>query len=116
MAKNFIQEGENMTVPAPYDVVSGAGAKVGVLFGVAAFTALSGVDVVISTEGVWSLAKVSAQAWTVGAALYWDDSAKLVTTATTTGNLHIGCAAAAAANPSATGLVRLNGHTPTAVT
>jgi predicted RecA/RadA family phage recombinase len=54
------------------------------------------------------VAKVSAQAWTVGAPIYWDDTAKLFTT-TSTSNTLAGVAVAAAANPSATGRVRLNG-------
>ena len=74
----------------------------------------SGADVAIATEGVYELPKTSAQAWTVGAAIYWTGSA--ATTATTAGNLLIGVAAAAAANPSSTGFVRLNGAAPAAVT
>jgi predicted RecA/RadA family phage recombinase len=59
-------------------------------------------------EGVWTMAKTSAQAWTVGARIYWDDTAKLCTT-TATSNTLIGVATAIAANPSSTGNVRLNG-------
>lgn len=114
MATNYIQDGDNLTVPAPANVSSGDGVKVGVLFGVASTDALSGADVVIATKGVYELPKTSAQAWTVGAAIYWTGSA--ATTATTTGNVLIGVAAAAAANPSATGMVRLNGAAPAAVT
>lgn len=114
MATNYIQDGDNLTVPAPANVSSGDGVKVGVLFGVASTDALSGEDVVIATKGVYELPKTSAQAWTVGAAIYWTGSA--ATTATTAGNVLIGVAAAVAANPSATGLVRLNGAAPAAVT
>jgi predicted RecA/RadA family phage recombinase len=57
---------------------------------------------------VGDLAKVSAQAWTEGAKIYWDDTAKNFTT-TSGGNTLAGVAAAAAANPSATGKVRLDG-------
>lgn len=114
MATNFIQNGDNLTVPAPANVSSGDGVELGVLFGVATTDALSGEDVVIATKGVFELPKTSAQAWTVGAAIYWTGTA--ATTATTAGNLLIGVAAAVAANPSATGLVRLNGAAPAAVT
>ncbi|KAA0572218.1 DUF2190 family protein [Azospirillum sp. B21] len=106
--KNFIQPGKTVTVAAPYDVVSGAGCLVGALFGVASTTVASGADVDLCTEGVYTLAKNSAEAWTVGAKVYWDNTNKVVT-ATATGNTLIGCAMAAAANPSATGNVRLNG-------
>lgn len=104
--KNFVQPGDCVTVPAPATVASGDGVQVGQLFGVAAADAASGADVAIKTTGVFDLPKTSAQEWTVGALVYWTG-----TEATTTSgsNLPIGCAAAAAANPSATGRVRLNG-------
>lgn len=116
MAKNFIQDGRTLTVTAPADVVSGALVKVGVLCGVAQHSALSGAPVSIDLEGVHDLAKTSAQAWTQGQAIYMVPGTLLCTTATTTGNLFIGVAAEAAANPSGTGKVRLNGAAPTAVT
>lgn len=106
MAKNYVQPGKAMTLPAPYDMLSGAGALIGALFGVAQFDALSGADCVFDTEGVWNLKKTSAQAWTVGAKIYWDNTNKECTT-TASGNTLIGVAAAAASNPSATGSVRL---------
>jgi predicted RecA/RadA family phage recombinase len=106
--KNFIQRGEILTLAAPYDVASGEGLLVGAIFGVATSAALSGAAVETSVCGVHELAKTSAQAWTVGAKIYWDDTAKVCTTVTTSNTL-IGVAVAAAANPSAAGLVRLNG-------
>jgi predicted RecA/RadA family phage recombinase len=114
--KNFVQPGEVLTIPAPAAVLSGGPVSAGVLFGVAQHAAASGVAVDIATRGVFELAKTSAQAWTVGAAIYYIPTTGLCTTATTAGNLLIGVAAAAAANPSATGLVRLNGSAPAAVT
>lgn len=116
MATNYLQQGAVMTVPAPADVDSGDGVMVGVLFGVAQAAALSGADVAIATAGVHTLPKTSAQAWTVGAAIYWDPTPGEATTATTAGNLLIGVAAAVAADPSATGQVRLNGAMPADVT
>lgn len=112
--KNYIQPGDTITVEAPAAVDSGDGVKVGVLFGVAVFDAANGDPVEITTRGVFELPKVSAQAWTEGAAIYWTGTN--CTTATTAGNLLIGVAAAAADNPSATGIVRLNGAAPAAVT
>jgi predicted RecA/RadA family phage recombinase len=114
--KNFIQPGESLTIPAPADTLSGAGVSAGVLFGVAQHDALSGDDLSIATVGVFDLPKTSAQAWTVGAAIYFIPTTKLCTTATTSGNLLIGTAAAVAANPSAAGTVRLNGASPAATT
>src|SRR5262245_6253865 len=106
--KNFIQKGDVLTLAAPYDVASGAGFKVGSIIAVATSAATSGASVEGLTRGVVEVANVSAQAWTVGAAIYWDDSAKLFTT-TSTSNTLAGAATAAAANPTSTGKVRLNG-------
>ena len=106
--KNFIQNGSVVTVPAPANVSSGGGVLVGTLFGVAAYSALSGADVEIKTDGVFDLPKTSAQAWTIGAAIYWDNSNKVCTTSSSDTTL-IGKAMAVAANPSDTGRVRLNG-------
>lgn len=106
--KNFVKPGHVMTVPAPADVQSGDLVVVGSLFGIAAFSALAGADVEIKCGGVYDVPKVSAQAWTVGAPVYWDPAAKAVTNVA--GALtKIGVAAAVAANPSAFGRVRLNG-------
>ena len=106
--KNYVQSGDVITVPAAADVASGQGHLVGSLFGIAQAAALSGADVPLVTQGIFEHAKTSAQAWTVGAKLYWDDTAKVFTT-TASGNTLVGAAAAAAANPSATGLVLLDG-------
>lgn len=106
--KNFIQRGETLTLAAPYDRLSGEGALVGSIFGVAAGDVLSGADGEFTVIGVFELPKTSAQAWTQGVKVYWDNTNKVVTT-TATSNTLIGVAVAAAANPSDTGLVRLNG-------
>lgn len=107
--KNFLQPGDTITVTAPYDVDSGGGVLVGDIFGVAAFAAKSGETVEIKTTGVFEIAKTSAQAWSsVGTAIYWDNSNKVVTSTASTNKL-IGVNLAAADNPSATGIVRLNG-------
>lgn len=106
--KNFIQAGENITVTAPYDVSAGGGALITALFGVANTDALSGAEVTLSRRGVFDLAKTSAQAWAVGAKIYWDDTNKVCTT-TASGNTLVGVAVEAAANPSSTGKVLLDG-------
>jgi predicted RecA/RadA family phage recombinase len=105
--KNFVQNGDVLTVTAHYDVASGAGLLVGSLFAVATAAALNGATIEAQITGVVELAKVSAQAWTVGALIYWDNAAKLTTTVSTSNKL-IGTAVAAAENPSSTGRVRLN--------
>lgn len=92
--KNYIQEGDVVRVPAPAIVASGAGVLVGTLFGVAVHDAASGAEVEIATVGVYDLPKVGTQAWTVGAAIYWDAANNRCTTAAS-GNTLIGKAVAA---------------------
>ena len=107
--RNYIQRGENVTVPAaPYAVASGAGLLAGAIFGVAATNADLGAEVVIATEGVFTLPKTSALAIAFGDRIYWDDTAKVVNK-TASGNTLIGAAVSAAANPSGFVDVRLNG-------
>ena len=107
--RNFIQPGKVLTCTAPTGgVESGKGYKIGQLFVVATHGAAAGAPFEGMTTGVFQLPKLSAQAWTEGALVYWDaDDAQCTTVAS--GNLLIGCAGAAAANPSPTGIVRLNG-------
>lgn len=105
--KNFIQPGDTVPVIAPAAVASGDLVLVGALFGVANTDADSGAAVDITTRGVFSLSKTSAQAWTLGAVIYWDGT-KCTTADGSGANTKIGHAAAAADNPSATGVVRLS--------
>ena len=95
--KNFVQPGANLTLPAPYARASGEGALIGSIFGVASVDVANGVDAVFVTEGVFDLAKAASQAWTVGAKVYWDNTAKNCTT-TASANTLIGVATAAAAS------------------
>jgi predicted RecA/RadA family phage recombinase len=105
--KNFIEAGDTLTVPAPSGgVVSGGVVIIGSLIGIAGSTADASVNVAVKTRGVFELPKVSAQAWTVGAPIYWDAGAGNATT-TATDNTAIGYATEAAANPSAVGRVRI---------
>ncbi|MBF0602144.1 MAG: DUF2190 family protein [Nitrospirae bacterium] len=105
--KNWIQSGDTVSVVAPADVASGNGVIVGSLFGLAVSDAVSGDDVEIVTVGVADITK-AAGAITQGAKVYWDNTAKNVTTTVGTNTL-IGCAVMAAANGDATVRVRLNG-------
>lgn len=108
MANNHKGAGKVLTLTAPYQRNTGLGALVGSIFGVALGTVASGAAGEFAVTGEWTLAKTSAQAWTVGALIYWDDTNKVCTT-TSTSNKLIGVATAVAANPSSTGQVRLNG-------
>lgn len=105
--KNFIQSGDSIDIVAPVGgTTSGKVTIIGSLIGVASLTALVGAPSVLQPRGVFGLDKVSAQAWTVGAKIYWDSAAGLATTVSA-GNTLIGIAVAVADNPSATGQVRL---------
>src|SRR5690349_14065422 len=102
--KTFVQNGEAIELVAPYDRLSGEGALVGSIFGVATVDVLSTATANFITQGVVTLRKTSAQAWTLGVLIYWDNTNKEATTAAAAGaNKLIGVAAAVAANPSATG-------------
>jgi predicted RecA/RadA family phage recombinase len=108
--KNYVMSGEKVELAAPYNVLSGGGALVGSIFGIAQADALSGATVVLLTRGVVDMAKTSAQAWTAGVRIYWDDATKLSTTTAAAGaNKLIGVALAVADNPSAVGRVLLTG-------
>lgn len=69
-------------------------------------SALANVSNIFVIAGLIEYAKVSAQAWTGGVKLYWDNSLGQFTTASS-GNTLAGFAAEAAANPSATGFIIL---------
>ena len=106
--KNYIQEGEHITIVATAAVTSGQGVLAGSLFGVATADAVIGQPVAIKRRGVFTLPKTNAEAWTVGAKVYWSSATGALTT-TSAGNTLVGVAVEAAANPSAIGTVLLDG-------
>lgn len=108
--KNFIQEGDVVTVPAPVGgTVSGQPYLIGALFGIASTTQAAGEDVELVTEGVFDVTKAGSQAWTVGAAVFWDNSGRVFTT-TASGNTRVGVAVLPVGSGAGetTGRVRLN--------
>jgi len=70
--KNYIADGSTAVVSAPADVSAGDFVVVGKTFGAAVNDALSGAEVVLSTEGVFEFPKETGTAWTAGDQLYWD--------------------------------------------
>lgn len=104
--KTFVQPGRVLTLAAPYSVDSGDGLLVGAIFGVAQHDAASGAEVAALVEGVVDLPKAAGEI-VQGAAVYWDDSAKVVTT-TSEGNTRIGAATETAASGADSVRVRLN--------
>lgn len=105
---NFIKRGDVITLTAPYAVSSGGGALVGSIFGVATTDVASGAAGEFMTQGVFTLPKTSALAISVGDQVYWDDTNKVVNKTSSAQKL-VGVAVSAAANPSSTVNVRLNG-------
>ncbi|MFV3388018.1 DUF2190 family protein [Pseudomonas sp. NY15364] len=107
--KTFVHKGQMMAIIAAAVITSGQLVRVNSLIGVAATDAAIGQEVELMTDGVHELPKTSAQAWEVGQPIYMIAASGLLTNVPGTGNYLVGVAAAIAANPSATGRVRLNG-------
>lgn len=106
--KNFIKCGDTLTLTAPVGgVVGGTAYLIGAILVVAVASVAAGAQFEGRRVGVFTLPKATG-AWTEGALLYWDDTAKNLTT-TSTSNRRIGCAAAAALSGDATGQVLLTG-------
>lgn len=108
MATNFIQRGDNLTIPAPATVTSGAPVIAGEIVGIALGDAASGAAVDVATSGVFEIAKVAADDMALGDVIYWDDSAELATI-TATDNTKLGVAVAAAGTGTGAVNVRLSG-------
>jgi predicted RecA/RadA family phage recombinase len=107
--KNYIQNGDVITVTAPVGgVVSGLGLLVGNLFGIAAATSAEGESVEMATVGVYELPKLVTAVIGATARVAWDDAAKQVVLPGV-GKVPIGIATIAAGNGVATVRVRLDG-------
>lgn len=106
--QNFVQPGDVATITAPSGgCTSGVGILIGAhLFGVATTTVAEGAKCEALTEGVVLIAKTSALAIAIGDLLYWDATNKVVNK-TSSSQKPVGYAVGAAANPSATVLMRL---------
>jgi predicted RecA/RadA family phage recombinase len=92
--KNFIQDGDNLTVTAPAAVASGDFVQVGRIRGVAVTSAASGAQVELVTEGVFDIPKTGSEEFaTLGLPVYCvlsGNGVKTVTTASTTANVLVG--------------------------
>lgn len=96
--KNYVQPDESLDIITPSGgVVSGQGLLIGKMFGVVSADAAEGDAAVIRKNGVFSLPKATG-AITAWAKVFWDDTAKKVTTVVS-GNTFVGyCVEAAATN------------------
>jgi len=106
--RNYVQPGDSISITASATASSGDGVLVNNLFGVASGKAAIGDPLLLVTTGVFDMPKVSANTFAVGAVVYWDDTNKVITS-TASGNMRVGLAVTAAANPSASVHVRLDG-------
>jgi predicted RecA/RadA family phage recombinase len=110
--KTFIQSGDILTLTPSAAVASGAGNLFGgVLFGVATNDVAASTAGEFQTCGVFTLPKTSALAIAVGDRVFWDATNKVVNK-TVTAQVCIGVAVEAAANPSASVVVKLGAYVP----
>lgn len=102
--KNFVQEGDVVTLIAPVGgVTAGLGYLIGGIFVIAATTQLAGESFAGYTEGVFDLVAethATTQAIAAGGPVYWD-AANNRATKTATGNTFIGAAVEAKASTAA---------------
>lgn len=106
--KNLIQDGNIITIAAPYARVSGEGALVGSLFGVCTMDAASAASVDIAVTGVYDVTKLSTDVVAAGALLYWDDTNKRLTVTASTHKL-VGLATRADGSGNTTARILLKG-------
>jgi len=104
--ETFEQPGDVVTLVAPYDVTGGDGLLVGIIFGIAAYQVASGTPVETCTTGVFRINALSTDVGAQGAAVYWDNTNRRVTTSSS-GNTAIGALVVAKQNGSAVAVVRV---------
>ena len=110
----FKQDGNTLNLAPAAAVAAGTGYLFGAgLFGVALTPAANGVASSFLTQGVVTIAKTSALAIAVGDRVFWDPAAKVVNK-TSAAQQCVGVAVEAAANPSATVVIKLGPYLPVA--
>ena len=108
--QNYVQRGENVTMAIPAGgLLAGQAYLNGYLFGVASVGGAEGAEDEFVTVGVFDLPKKAGDTPAVGARLYWDATAKNLTT-TASGNTRVGVALKAALSADATVRIRLDGQ------
>ena len=106
--RNFVQDGNTITLPAPSGgVKSGDPILVGSIFGIAAYSAAEAAPVEVSLVGVYDLGK-DGTTLNQGAPAYWDAATSKVT-ATAVANTLIGSAVVTAGGSATSVRVRLGG-------
>ncbi|SDH40969.1 MULTISPECIES: DUF2190 family protein [unclassified Duganella] len=108
MAKNYVQEGDELNYTAGGTAVAGGavvliGARIGIVLGDIAANATG----VVSVTGVWQVAKLATDVVALGVDLYWDAANSRLTT-TASGNAKAGYAFTAAGNGVTTVNIKIN--------
>ena len=93
--KNYLHEGAVLAFVAGANIVSGQGVLAGSFFGIATGDVANGATGSIQIQGVFAIAKATGVAFAANDRVYWDDTAKKVTTVSS-GNRLVGVATAAA--------------------
>lgn len=106
--KNYVQNGDVVTVTAPKAVASGGGVLVGCLFGIACSSAAEGESLEISTRGVFDLPKAADTIFAAGDRAAWDGATGVISLMGP-GLLPVGVALTAAGNSVPLVRVRLDG-------
>jgi predicted RecA/RadA family phage recombinase len=106
--KNFIQDGDVLTVRPTVSVASGGGYSTNNFFGVAANAVDANTDGEFRTEGVYELKKQGSVAIAMGVRVFWDQANGWVTPNVAAGLLCIGYASEAAVGTGSTVRVRLS--------
>jgi len=103
--KNYIQEGEVITVTAGANIAGGSMVKVGDMIGIAVTDIANGAKGEVKFEGVYEVGK-EADDIAIGVKLYYKAATGTVTT-TATGNTFAGYAFAAAGTSATVVLLKL---------
>lgn len=109
MAQTFIECGDVINYQnGGSALTAGSGVKIGLRIGICLvdIAATTGTGAVM-VEGVHKVVKAASQAWTQGALVYWDDTAKNFTT-TSSGNTLAGYIFEPALSADVIGYVKLN--------
>ena len=116
MTAKYWQKGEVLDYKASAAVKNGEVVSLGTRIGVAGEDIAAGETGHLHVVGVFEMPKAASTAITMGAAVYYDETAKKITTVASTGessgkvnNIPAGYAAAPAASADETALVKLLG-------
>jgi predicted RecA/RadA family phage recombinase len=110
MAKNFVQDGNVVTLTAPTGgVVAGGVMIAGSLIGVSTYDAPQATDVEVALTGVYELPKATGTAINLGAQVWWSTGSARVEASSAAGRWPIGAATKAAGSSDTTVRVRLPG-------